>query len=87
MSEQDAKWLKAFLKGQGFTSGYAVKFPLQIQIDFDKELVWDEIGKEDFIRQNKENWEKGGKAESDEMAKNEEKENQLLKKSKRVGLK
>ena len=87
MSEQDAKWLKAFGKGQGFTSGYAVKFPLQIQIDFDKELVWDEIGKEDFIRQNKENWKKGGKAESDEMAKNEEKENQLLKKSKRVGLK
>ena len=87
MSEQDAKWLKAFGKGQGYTSGIAVKFPLQVQIDFDKDLIWDEIGKEDFIRQNKERWENGGKEHSEEVSKNEEAQNKLLKESKRVRLK
>jgi len=69
MSEQDAKWLKAFGKGQGFSSGNAIKFPLQVQIQFDKGLEWDELGQENFIQQNLDSWNNGGKQDSEESSK------------------
>jgi DNA helicase HerA-like ATPase len=61
MSEQDSKWLKAFGKGQGYVSGNAVKFPLQVQIDYEKRLEWSELGTEKFIQDNLDEWNSGGK--------------------------
>ena len=69
MSEQDAKWLKAFGKGQGFSSGNAIKFPLQVQIQFDKGLEWDELGQENFIQQNLDSWNNGGRQDSEKSIK------------------
>ena len=69
MSEQDAKWLKAFGKGQGFSSGNAIKFPLQVQIQFDKGLEWDELGQENFIQQNLDSWNNGGRQDSEKSTK------------------
>ena len=86
MSEQDSKWLKAFGKGDGFISGYAVKFPLQVHIDFDEDLSWKDIGKEDFIRQNLEAWNSGGKQKSTQVDKNMAEQKNLLKKTSRVKL-
>jgi uncharacterized protein len=84
MSEQDAKWLKAFGKGQGFTSGYAVKFPLQVLIDYDKKLETSDLGRERFIEENKERWNSGGKEASEEMEKNSKEFKDILKKSTRM---
>ena len=84
MSEQDAKWLKAFGKGQGFTSGYAIKFPLQVQIHYDDKLETTDLGRERFMEENRERWEQGGKKDSEEMEKNNAEHQELLKKSKRV---
>ena len=86
MSEQDAKWLKAFGKGQGFVSGYAVKIPLQVQIKWDEELETKDLGRERFIEENLERWNTGGKEESDEMEKNNKEHKDLLKKSTRIKL-
>ena len=61
MSEQDAKWLKAFGKGQGYISGNAVKFPLQVKIKYEDKLEWDELGTERFIQDNLDEWNSGGK--------------------------
>ncbi len=61
MSEQDAKWLKAFGKGQGYISGNAVKFPLQVKIKYHSKLEWDELGTERFIQDNLDEWNSGGK--------------------------
>ena len=69
MSEQDAKWLKAFGKGQGFSSGNAIKFPLQVQIQFDKGLEWDELGQENFIQQNLDSWNNVGRQDSEKSIK------------------
>jgi uncharacterized protein len=60
---------KAFGKGQGFSSGNAIKFPLQVQIQFDKGLEWDELGQENFIQQNLDSWNNGGKQDSEESSK------------------
>ena len=80
MSEQDAKWLKAFGKGQGFISGAAVKFPLQIKINYHKELEWDEIGRENFIQQNLDEWSGGGKKAAEQSDKDNERVSKILKK-------
>lgn len=80
MSEQDAKWLKAFGKGQGFISGAAVKFPLQIYINYHKELEWDEIGRENFIQQNLDEWSSGGKKAAEQSEKDNERVSKILKK-------
>ena len=86
MSEQDAKWLKAFGKGQGFVSGYAVKIPLQVQIKWDSELETKDLGRERFIEENLERWNAGGKEESDEIEKNNKEHKDLLKKTTRIKL-
>ena len=86
MSEQDAKWLKAFGKGQGFTSGYAVKFPLQVHIHYDDKLETKDLGRERFMEEKRERWEQGGKQNSEEMDKNNQEHKKLLKKSSRVKL-
>jgi len=80
MSEQDAKWLKAFGKGQGFISGAAVKFPLQIKINYHQELEWDEIGRENFIQQNLDEWSGGGKKAAEQSEKDNDRVSKILKK-------
>ena len=80
MSEQDAKWLKAFGKGQGYTSGNAIKFPLQVQIQHDKDLEWSELGQENFIQQNLDSWNSGGKEDSEEEQKSTSALKKILKK-------
>ena len=81
MSEQDAKWLKAFGKGQGYSSGNAIKFPLQVQIQYDDSLEWSELGQENFIQQNLDAWNSGGKEESAQDEKDSSKLNKILKKN------
>jgi DNA helicase HerA-like ATPase len=50
LSESDAKILQTFGPGQGIISGQAVRFPLLVQIDHDKDLESTAIGDEDFIK-------------------------------------
>ena len=50
LSESDAKILQTFGPGQGIVSGQAVRFPLLVQIDHDKDLESSAIGDEDFIK-------------------------------------
>lgn len=54
LSESDANVLQAFGPGQGIVSGQAVRFPLLVEIDFDKDLVSTTIGDEDFVSRAKE---------------------------------
>jgi len=49
LSDSDANILQAFGRGQGIVSGQAVRFPLLVQVKFDKDLVSSAIGDEDFI--------------------------------------
>lgn len=49
LSESDAKILQTFGPGQGIVSGQAVRFPLLVQIDHDKDLESSAIGDEDFV--------------------------------------
>jgi uncharacterized protein len=49
LSKSDSKLLPGFGSGQGIVSGQAVRFPLVVQVDFDKELVTKTIGDEDFV--------------------------------------
>jgi hypothetical protein len=49
LSKSDSKLLPGFGSGQGIVSGQAVRFPLVVQVDFDKELVAKTIGDEDFV--------------------------------------
>ena len=63
----------------------AVKFPLQVHIDFDEDLIWKDIGKEDFIRQNLEAWNSGGKQKSTQVDKNMA-EQKFIEKTSRVKL-
>ena len=72
--------LKAFGKGQGFISGATVKFPLQIYINYHKELEWDEIGRENFIQQNLDEWSGGGKKAAEQSDKDNERVSKILKK-------
>jgi uncharacterized protein len=56
LSKSDSKLLPGFGSGQGIVSGQAVRFPLVVQVDFDKELVAKTIGDEDFVAAAR-NWE------------------------------
>ena len=51
ISVEDLNWLKAFGDGQGFISGQAVKFPVQIQVEHDSDLMGSYVGREDFINE------------------------------------
>lgn len=51
LPESDAKLLPGFGPGQGIVSGQAVRFPLMVKIQFDKELVGSNTGDENFITQ------------------------------------
>jgi len=63
LSDQDAKMLPGFGPGQGIVSGQAVRFPLLVSVKEDKDLRFDAIGDEQFIRQAKE-WKPDAKAEA-----------------------
>lgn len=49
LTEADADVLQTFGPGQGLVSGQAVKFPLLVRIEFDKDLLSRAIGDEDFL--------------------------------------
>jgi hypothetical protein len=49
LTKADSKLLPGFGPGQGIISGQAVRFPLVIQVDFDKDLVPESMGDESFV--------------------------------------
>jgi len=54
LSEQDAKMLPGFGPGQGIVSGQAVRFPLLVKIKMDEDLIFSDLGDENFFKQVKE---------------------------------
>jgi DNA helicase HerA-like ATPase len=50
LSKDDSRLLPGFGPGQGIVSGQAVRFPLIIQVDHDRELETASIGDENFLR-------------------------------------
>ncbi|MDG7000901.1 MAG: ATP-binding protein [Nitrososphaerota archaeon] len=63
LPESDAARLPGFGPGQGIISGQAVRFPLQVSIKFDEDMVGTRTGDEDFIKQAKD-WEPDKHAET-----------------------
>jgi DNA helicase HerA-like ATPase len=57
LSESDANILQSFGKGQGLISGQAVKFPMLVQVAFDEKLISDQIGNEDDLFAEVDNFE------------------------------
>lgn len=51
LSEQDARMLPGFGPGQGIISGQAVRFPLLVRIRMDEDLIYSELGDENFLEQ------------------------------------
>ncbi len=51
LSEQDARMLPGFGPGQGVISGQAVRFPLLVKIRMDEDLVYTDMGDENFLAQ------------------------------------
>lgn len=51
LSEQDARTLPGFGPGQGIVSGQAVRFPLLVRIRMDEDLVYTDLGDENFLEQ------------------------------------
>lgn len=51
LSKADARLLPGFGPGQGIVSGQAVRFPLVLQVEYDRDLVSSTIADEDFIAQ------------------------------------
>jgi len=49
LSKADSRMLPGFGPGQGIVSGQAVRFPLMIQVDYDKELLPPSLGSESFV--------------------------------------
>lgn len=49
LTKADSKLLPGFGPGQGIVSGQAVRFPLVIQTGFDRELISNAIGDENFV--------------------------------------
>jgi len=49
LSRSDSKLLPGFGPGEGIVSGQAVRFPLLVRVKFDKDLVPQGIGDEDFL--------------------------------------
>lgn len=56
LSESDANILQTFGKGQGIVSGQAVRFPLLVQVDWDKDLETAALGEGNFFDKVR-NWE------------------------------
>jgi DNA helicase HerA-like ATPase len=51
LSEQDARMLPGFGPGQGIISGQAVRFPLLVKIKKDDDLIYSDLGDENFLEQ------------------------------------
>ncbi len=51
LSEQDARMLPGFGPGQGIISGQAVRFPLLVRIRMDEDLIYSDLGDENFLEQ------------------------------------
>ncbi|HPC54317.1 MAG TPA: ATP-binding protein, partial [Verrucomicrobiota bacterium] len=51
LSEQDARMLPGFGPGQGIISGQAVRFPLLARIRMDEDLIYTDLGDENFLKQ------------------------------------
>jgi len=51
LSEQDARMLPGFGPGQGVISGQAVRFPLLVKIKMDEDLIYTDLGDENFFEQ------------------------------------
>ncbi len=51
LSEQDARMLPGFGPGQGVVSGQAVRFPLLVKIKMDEDLIYSDLGDENFMQQ------------------------------------
>jgi len=49
LGEEDRRSLAGLGPGQGIVSGAAVRFPLAIQVHFDKDLVPEDLSSEDFL--------------------------------------
>lgn len=54
LSEQDARMLPGFWPGQGIISGQAVRFPLLVRIKMDEDLIYTDLGDENFLQQARE---------------------------------
>lgn len=70
LSKDDSRLLPGFGPGQGIVSGQAVRFPLVIQVDFDRELQTQAIGDENFVeavREWRESPEAAAAARTDEL--------------------
>jgi DNA helicase HerA-like ATPase len=61
LSKSDSRLLPGFGSGQGIVSGQAVRFPLVVQVDFDKDLVAKTLGDEDFVAAVR-NWQESPEA-------------------------
>jgi hypothetical protein len=51
LTESDARMIPGFGPGQGIVSGQVVQFPLAVNVKFDEDLLFAELGNEDFISQ------------------------------------
>jgi DNA helicase HerA-like ATPase len=51
LSEQDARMLPGFGPGQGIISGQSVRFPLLVKIRMDEDLIFTDLGDENFLQQ------------------------------------
>lgn len=49
LTKADSRLLPAFGPGQGIVSGQAVRFPLVIEVDFDRDVMTPTLGDEDFL--------------------------------------
>ena len=63
LSKADSRLLPGFGPGQGIVSGQAVRFPLVIKVDFDRELQTQAIGDENFLDAAK-NWQESPEGEA-----------------------
>ena len=69
LSKDDSRLLPGFGPGQGIVSGQAVRFPLIIQVDHDKDLEASAIGDEDFLAAASE-WARGPQAITEQRSEN-----------------
>lgn len=53
LPEQDARMLPGFGPGQGIISGQAVRFPLLVKIKMDEDLIYTDMGDENFLEQSR----------------------------------
>ncbi len=74
LTQADSRLLPGFGPGQGIVSGQAVRFPLIIQADYDRELASTSLADEDFVKQARE-WETSSNAQA--VRRSEEMEREL----------